>query len=75
MNAPRLHVEGTRLWFESHDLGAGAAAALQAAWPAAPCFDEASVFFGGVNCVANGHYRLYGAGDRRRGGVVVVAEQ
>jgi len=75
VNAPRLHVEGTRLWFESHDLGAGAAAALQAAWPAATCFDEASLFFGGVNCVANGHDRLYGAGDRRRGGVVVVAEQ
>jgi gamma-glutamyltranspeptidase/glutathione hydrolase len=74
VNAPRLHVEGDRLWFESHGLGAGAAAALQAAWPAATRFDEASLFFGGVNCVASGHGRLYGAGDCRRGGVVVVAE-
>jgi gamma-glutamyltranspeptidase/glutathione hydrolase len=75
VNAPRLHVEGTRLWFESHGLGVGAAEALQAAWPGATRFDEASLFFGGVNCVANGHDRLYGAGDRRRGGVVLVAEQ
>lgn len=75
VNAPRLHVEGQRLWFESAGLGAGAAEALQTAWPAATRFDEASVFFGGVNCVASGHGRLYGAGDRRRGGVVVVAEQ
>jgi gamma-glutamyltranspeptidase/glutathione hydrolase len=75
VNAPRLHVEGARLWFESHGLGAGAADALQAAWPAATRFDEASLFFGGVNCVASGHGHLYGAGDRRRGGVVVVTEQ
>jgi gamma-glutamyltranspeptidase/glutathione hydrolase len=75
VNAPRLHVEGTRLWFESHGLGAGAVEALQAAWPGATRFDEASLFFGGVNCVASGHDRLYGAGDPRRGGVVLVAEQ
>lgn len=74
VNAARLHVEGRTLWFESAGLGAGAADALQSAWPAATRFDAASVFFGGVNCVAYGHGRLYGAGDRRRGGVVVVAE-
>ena len=74
VNAPRLHVEGSRLWFESQGLGAGAIEALQSSWPEATRFEEPSLFFGGVNCVANGHGRLYGAGDRRRGGVVIVAE-
>jgi len=32
------------------------------------------MFFGGVNCVASRDGQLTGAGDRRRGGVVVVAE-
>ncbi|HRD91497.1 MAG TPA: gamma-glutamyltransferase [Accumulibacter sp.] len=73
VNAARLHVEGGQLWFESSGLEASAIAALHAAWPAATRFDQASVFFGGVNCVASGHDNLYGAGDRRRGGVVVVA--
>ncbi len=74
VNAARLHVEGRKLWFESVGLGAGAAAALQAAWLGATRFDAQSMFFGGVNCVASADGRLFGAGDRRRGGVVVVAE-
>jgi hypothetical protein len=47
---------------------------LQQAWPDATRFDVNSMFFGGVNAVAHfeGGYR--GAGDRRRGGVVVVAD-
>ncbi|MCB1940643.1 MAG: gamma-glutamyltransferase [Candidatus Accumulibacter sp.] len=75
VNAARMHVEGGALWFESAGLAVGAAEALEKAWPAATRFDQPSVFFGGVNCVAYGHDHLYGAGDRRRGGVVVVAEK
>lgn len=74
VNAARLHVEGCRLWFEHPGLGPGAAAALQAAWPGATRFDSKSMFFGGVNCVAMLDGRPCGAGDRRRGGVVVIAE-
>ncbi|MCM8627749.1 gamma-glutamyltransferase [Accumulibacter sp.] len=74
VNAARLHVEGKRLWFERTGLGAGATDALCRSWPDATVFDTPSMFFGGVNCVANIDGRLQGAGDRRRGGVVVVAE-
>lgn len=74
INAPRLHVEGRKLWFESDGLGAGAAACLQQAWPGATRFDVNSMFFGGVNTVAYRDGDFQGAGDRRRGGVVVVAD-
>lgn len=74
VNAARLHVEGGKLWFESLGLGVGAAAAVQTAWPGATRFAAQSLFFGGVNCVASVDGRLFGAGDQRRGGVVVVAE-
>jgi gamma-glutamyltranspeptidase/glutathione hydrolase len=74
VNAARLHVEGRKLWFEDVGLAAGAADALQTAWPGATRFDSTSMFFGGVNCVASSDGHLSGAGDRRRGGVVVVAE-
>ncbi|MEF8769990.1 gamma-glutamyltransferase [Candidatus Accumulibacter contiguus] len=74
LNAARLHVEGSKLWFENVGLATATADALQQAWPAATRFDSTSMFFGGVNCVASANGRLSGAGDRRRGGVVVVAE-
>ncbi|MEF8699029.1 MAG: gamma-glutamyltransferase [Candidatus Accumulibacter sp. UW26] len=74
VNAARLHVEGRHLWFESGGLVASAADALQAAWPGATRFDSTSLFFGGVNCVADCDGQLAGAGDHRRGGVVIVAE-
>ncbi|HRF13203.1 MAG TPA: gamma-glutamyltransferase [Candidatus Accumulibacter phosphatis] len=74
LNAARLHVEGSKLWFENVGLATATADALQQAWPAATRFDETSMFFGGVNGVASANGRLSGAGDRRRGGVVVVAE-
>ena len=74
MNAARLHVEGQQLWFESVGLAAGAAEALQGVWPGATRFDSTSMFFGGVNCVAASDGSLHGAGDRRRGGVVMLAE-
>lgn len=74
VNAARQHVEGSKLWFEDCGLETGAALALLAEWPGATRFDAPSMFFGGVNCVARSDGLLSGAGDRRRGGVVVVAE-
>jgi len=74
VNASRQHVEGRQLWFESGGLDTEAATALQAVWPGATRFDSASMFFGGVNCVASSDGQLSGSGDRRRGGVVMVAE-
>jgi gamma-glutamyltranspeptidase len=53
VNAARLHVEGRKLWFESPGLAAGVADALHSAWPEATRFDAKSMFFGGVNCVAD----------------------
>lgn len=74
VNAARLHVDGSQLWFEDCGLAAGTADALQAAWPGATRFAAASLFFGGVNAVISVDGHLSGAGDRRRGGVVVLAE-
>ncbi|MDS4013259.1 MAG: gamma-glutamyltransferase [Candidatus Accumulibacter sp.] len=74
VNAPRMHLEGDKLWFEEAGLPTAAANALDQRWPAATRFAAPSMFFGGVNCAARLDGRLSGAGDRRRGGVVVVAE-
>jgi hypothetical protein len=62
------------LWFETSGLAAGAAETLQALWPGATRFDAASMFFGGVNCVASIDGQLAGAGDQRRGGIVMFAD-
>ncbi|MEF8754568.1 MAG: gamma-glutamyltransferase [Accumulibacter sp.] len=74
VNASRQHIEGRQLWFETAGLAAGAADALQARWPGATRFASASMFFGGVNCVARIDGRLAGAGDQRRGGTVMFAD-
>lgn len=74
VNAPRLHIEGRKLWFEDVSLDPSTTAVLLDTWPEAIRFDTPSMFFGGVNCAASSDGRLFGAGDRRRGGVVVIAE-
>lgn len=74
INAARMHIEGDKLWFEDVGLSSATAAALYRRWPEATRFTAPSMFFGGVNCAARLDGRLCGAGDRRRGGVVVVAE-
>lgn len=67
--APRMHVEGERLWLERSGLPEGTEAALRQAWPGAIGFDERNMYFGGVHAV--GHLGgLHGAGDPRRGGSV-----
>lgn len=81
-NAPRMHVEGDRLWFEAEDLPAASVAALDN-WPtllgahakaaSVARFDARSMFFGGINAVAIEDGQPVGAGDRRRGGRVAFA--
>ncbi len=65
--APRMHVEGDRLWYEQVDLPADSEAALRDAWPGAIAFEQRNMFFGGVHAVGDG---LRGVGDARRGGAV-----
>lgn len=72
VNAPRLHIEGRKLWFEDVALEPRTSAVLLDTWPGAIRFDKPNMFFGGVNCAAAVEGHLSGAGDRRRGGVVVV---
>ncbi|HOL65349.1 MAG TPA: gamma-glutamyltransferase, partial [Accumulibacter sp.] len=74
IDSARLHVEGRRLWFESAGLSEEVVAALQHGWPGCTRFDSHSLFFGGVNAVADVDGRLQGVGDRRRGGVVRFAD-
>jgi gamma-glutamyltranspeptidase / glutathione hydrolase len=66
-NAPRMHIEGNKLWFERAGLPQASAAALLQRFPDAAVFEDKNMFFGGVHCV--GHNDA--GGDRRRGGVVV----
>jgi gamma-glutamyltranspeptidase/glutathione hydrolase len=82
--APRMHVEGDRLWLERAGLPEGTEAALRRAWPALVSFDERNMYFGGVHAVGLHHEgrrtppsdasvvgaALHGAGDPRRGGSV-----
>lgn len=70
--APRMHVEGERLWLERADLPAGTEDALRHAWPALATFEERNIFFGGVHAVGQRHggLDLHGTGDPRRGGSV-----
>lgn len=70
--APRLHVEGSRLWYERVDMSDEAAEALEGAWPGATSFAERNMYFGGVHAVEDFGV-LRGAGDGRRGGAVVIA--
>ena len=72
ITAPRLHVEGQRLWFEDVDLPAGAAAALRADWPGATAFAERNMYFGGVHAVALGPGGTEAVADHRRGGGVAL---
>lgn len=74
IDAARLHVEGRRLWFESPGLPEDVVATLQQGWPGCTRFDSHSLFFGGVNAVADIEGCLQGVGDRRRGGVVRFAD-
>ncbi|MCB9678755.1 MAG: gamma-glutamyltransferase [Alphaproteobacteria bacterium] len=67
-DAPRIHVEGEKLWFETCDLPAGTEAAVLAEWPDASCFTERSMFFGGANLAAREGDSVVGHGDGRRGG-------
>lgn len=68
--APRMHVEGERLWLERPGLPAGTEDALRRAWPSLVAFDEPNMYFGGVHAVGHHHGGLHGAGDPRRGGSV-----
>jgi gamma-glutamyltranspeptidase/glutathione hydrolase len=72
VNAARMHIEGRKLWFEDVDLAPGAGDILSASWPDAARFGSLSMFFGGVHSVATDGATVWGAGDRRRGGVVVA---
>ncbi|MCB9714971.1 MAG: gamma-glutamyltransferase [Myxococcales bacterium] len=69
--APRMHVEGERLWVEREGLPEGSVEALCRAWPGATVFPAHNMFFGGVHAVGLAGAGLYGMGDPRRGGTVV----
>jgi gamma-glutamyltranspeptidase/glutathione hydrolase len=71
VSAPRIHVEGTQVYFESAGLPERSVEAMMRAHPDATRFEERNMFFGGVHAVGRQHGVLVGAGDPRRGGVVV----
>lgn len=74
--APRMHVEGERLWLEREGLDPLGVEALTEAWPGATVFERRNMFFGGVHAVARDeHGGLQGVGDPRRGGAVVRVGQ
>ena len=68
VNAPRIHVEGNKIWHE-HGLNPAGIRQLNERWPEVTRFDEPNMFFGGVHAVAYEGDHAEGAGDRRRGGV------
>jgi gamma-glutamyltranspeptidase / glutathione hydrolase len=72
VTAPRLHVEGSSLWYEAQELALDAETALREGWTGTTRFETRSMFFGGVHAVGFDGDGLVGAGDPRRGGVVRV---
>jgi gamma-glutamyltranspeptidase/glutathione hydrolase len=72
VNAPRMHIEGDTLWFESDGLPQSSVDALTAGWPGSTTFEAKNMFFGGVHAVARPNGEWVGAGDRRRGGVAAT---
>lgn len=74
VEAPRLHLEGSKLNVEP-GFSSAALEALEAEWPDAERWPSANLFFGGVHAVerfANGEF--HAAGDPRRGGAVAIAD-
>ncbi len=70
VSAPRIHVEGSQVYFESAGLPERSREALMRSHPGATCFTKRNMFFGGVHAVGQRANGLVGAGDPRRGGVV-----
>jgi len=74
VSAPRMHLEGDMLSFES-GLGEQTVSALAASAPRHHLWPEKNLFFGGVHAVSIKHGGVFdGAGDPRRGGVVAYAQ-
>jgi gamma-glutamyltranspeptidase/glutathione hydrolase len=70
VNAPRMHLEGSKLSIE-HGYPAHSLAVVEGRWPDCQQWPDRSIFFGGVHAVEklpDGRFR--GAGDPRRGGLV-----
>jgi gamma-glutamyltranspeptidase/glutathione hydrolase len=67
IDAPRLHAEDGRVYFESEGLPAASIEALQGG----TAFESRNMYFGGVHAVARQGSTLIGAADPRRGGVVM----
>lgn len=75
VQAPRLHVEGDRLWYEASGLAPEVEDALTQRFSDAIRFDTPNMFFGGVHAVGFDGDALAGAGDPRRGGAVCVVRR
>jgi gamma-glutamyltranspeptidase/glutathione hydrolase len=75
VDAPRIHVEGDLIDAEPGVDPATLAALQQAGWQLRR-WDEANLYFGGVQAVARDAAggRLSGGGDPRRGGVAVLVD-
>jgi gamma-glutamyltranspeptidase/glutathione hydrolase len=74
VEAPRCHVEGNRLWYESCGLEGSVEAALREAWPKYAVFEEPNMYFGGVHSVGVDERGTVGVGDVRRNGVAIVVD-
>lgn len=71
VEAPRLHIEGSRLWFEATGMPPQSRDALLERWPDATVFDSPNLYFGGVHAIAREPASMVGCGDPRRGGVAL----
>lgn len=72
--APRIHVEGGRLYAETHGRPPGTSVRLAAGFPHWKRFDTPAFFFGGLNIAGRGSAGFCGAGDARRSGSFGVSE-
>lgn len=73
VNHPRIHFENDLLSIEP-GFDADAIKALCEAYPNHKLWQQQNLFFGGVHTVMAQHGKFDGAGDQRRGGVVIVVD-
>ena len=76
VNAPRVHAEDERLWFEAAGWkdASTLGAPLNDAFAQVTRFETTAFFFGGVHSVAHNGHQSSGVGDSRRGGVCLTVE-
>jgi len=74
VNSSRIHWERGKLYQETYNMLPEIHQSLLSFCPDSIAFDHPNMYFGGVNAAMFEDNKLFGAGDKRRGGSVVIVD-